>query len=165
VCSPDFISVIRAIRGCLRKLWCGDMSPLLKARTCPRTPNSIRLTRGCAVESAVPSGESECAEDSARYNIRVHSWLDNLLREVFAFVSCSHGAARRLFVTAHRRVATRTFGLGSATVSGAGRRVLRRRTFVYSEVRDSRKLSESPTPETGAFPSRTSVSSAASVVS
>jgi len=28
-----------------------------------------------SVESAVPSGESECAEDSARYNIRVHSWL------------------------------------------------------------------------------------------
>jgi hypothetical protein len=103
VCSPDFISVIRAIRGCLRKLGCGDMSPLLKARTCPRTPNSIRLTRGCAVESDssagalakedVPSGESECAEDSARYNIRVHSWLDNLLREVFALVNCSHGAA------------------------------------------------------------------------
>jgi len=92
----------------------------LKARTCPRTPNLIRLicgirgclnvnvlvsirpaaagfvvkgevfafvnahrVRGCAVESDssagalakedVPSGESECAEDSARYNIRVHS--------------------------------------------------------------------------------------------
>ena len=35
----------------------------------------VSLTRGCAVGSAVASGESECAEDSARYNIRVHSCL------------------------------------------------------------------------------------------
>jgi len=56
---------------------------VLAAASTATTIPKVRLTRGRAVESDssagalakedVPSGESECAEDSARYNIRVHS--------------------------------------------------------------------------------------------